>query len=356
MVYRSFIYTLLATSFVGCATQQKKENNGTTVGYYIDAIVDQSAAPKKRYTIVPGNPGTAASDLYFKEFSSYLQRALNKLGYIHVQPNQNPDLAVLMQYWIGDAESTTVTSSVASGVSIGAASDSVKSHALNSSTTSYTLTTHAKTLKVIAADWGSYKNGRPAPVWETKIQSRGYNTDLRQEMPWIISGGLNYFGQDTRKQVFVNYRVEDRDPKLRYIAGQIQPAKLLEGDIVFESQLCKSSFSKSLVCGSTIKGVESRDNKIKFSLAIQNTSSLNWKKPRLHSHCYYKTTEIDDNRTQSKTTLIPLGDEYNELQVELKTTEKKQVNLDINLDRLKLPKDRKVLCDLKIVEAQEVMF
>lgn len=332
----------------GCTTHQKKDKS-VGLGFIIDAITDKSPNKHRRFVILPGDTSVKPSDLYFKEFSTYVSRALQKKGYVSVRENEGPELAVLVFYGVGDARTTTYTKSSASATKI---TDNLTLG--DEERVTYQETTYSKYLIVQNVEWNSYKRGETAPIWQTTVRSRGYNTDLRQEMPFLVAGGFEYFGTDTGRQVSSQTRLTDRDPLLRYIMGDKQPAKSSADDFVFSAKECVGSFSKDATCGNIIKEILPIGNRIKIKPTIANTSSLSWKKPTIKADCYYKKMENVDGISNTKK--ISLGSEVQTVEVELRPQDKKEIALDFNFTKLQFPSERKIYCDISVSDSVEIMF
>jgi len=55
-------------------------------------------------------------------------------------------------------------------------------------------------------------SGKANDVWIGEASITGENTDLRATIDYLLTGVFEYFGKDTKKQVFVD--IKDDDPRL----------------------------------------------------------------------------------------------------------------------------------------------
>ncbi|HOG18467.1 MAG TPA: hypothetical protein PLB96_14090 [Syntrophales bacterium] len=92
---RKIILVSVLAVLVGCAL-------GPMYRVKIDSISGLSTATKKTYILLPGVKDVEPNDLQFKEYSSYVERALSSAGYVRAENPQNANIAVFLSYGIGD--------------------------------------------------------------------------------------------------------------------------------------------------------------------------------------------------------------------------------------------------------------
>ena len=63
---------------------------------------------KKKYVLMPGNKGVSDTNLQYKEFSTYIHRALGRHGFIKADDFDKAEMVILVMYGISKP-STTIT-------------------------------------------------------------------------------------------------------------------------------------------------------------------------------------------------------------------------------------------------------
>jgi len=71
---------------------------------YVDSISSNLTQDRKSYVLLPGNKGTPVSDLQFKEYTAYVNRALLSQGFITAKTLDEADVAIFLLYGIGDPQ------------------------------------------------------------------------------------------------------------------------------------------------------------------------------------------------------------------------------------------------------------
>ncbi len=210
----AFIY-ILAALFLGCA--MAKVN--------ISSISAPNANLKKRYVLLPGLKGVKPTDLQFREFANYVERALASKGYVKADNFNDAEIAIFLVYGIGDPREHVSTYYLPvwgqTGVSSSTTTGTINTYGYYgtySGTTHYTPTygitgyvpytsshtTYFRFMVLDAIDLDEYKRSRKfVEVWRTVVTSRGSSNDLRRVFPIMVAASLPYIGTNTGKQVKV---------------------------------------------------------------------------------------------------------------------------------------------------------
>jgi hypothetical protein len=89
----------------GCATTQPQ------FSVKVDSI-SGGEINNNAYILIPGNKDTKADDLQFREYASYVNRALIKQGFIPAKTPQEANIAIFLVYGIGDPQEHQYTYSI----------------------------------------------------------------------------------------------------------------------------------------------------------------------------------------------------------------------------------------------------
>ncbi len=198
----------------------------------VDSISAPNLASGNDYVLMPGNDGAKESDLQYREFSNYVNRALRLQGYRQANNIHKADIAILLRYGIGDPKTEHYTYSLPTwgqtGVSSSSTYGTVTTYGNNanySGTTTYTptygitgSTTHSGTrtsffrfMQLAAVDLHEYKKtDKIIPIWITTVTSSGSSGDLRQVFPVLVAASMPYIGNNTGKKVRVNILESDK--------------------------------------------------------------------------------------------------------------------------------------------------
>jgi len=229
-------YFLILLLLQGCAASSSAPS--FRVG--VDSIVDPSVQQKIKYFLFPADSSVSPNDLYFKEYSNYVEKVLTKQGYEKTNI-ADAQILILLQYGIGDPVTkyysysipvfgridqgdATVTSRTSSYGSLGNLSTSgnsttkteIKSKPaygqVGSNTYSDSYTTYFRYLILEAIDIEKYKDTKNLnAIWKTTITSSGSSNDLRRVVPILVYGASNYIGKNTKQRIYLN--IEESDPK-----------------------------------------------------------------------------------------------------------------------------------------------
>lgn len=188
------------------------------------------------YVLIPGNKDTTAEDLEFKEYASYVERALSELGFIKAESFDDAATAIFLGYGIGEPQeqqytyseptwgqtgvsSTTTTGSVSSNGSYSETTTYTPTYGITGSTTHYDSNiTYLRFMFLDAVDLNEYKKSKKEiQIWKTKVSSSGSSGDLRRIFPILVAASQNNIGKNTGTMITVN--LLENDPSVLEIKG-----------------------------------------------------------------------------------------------------------------------------------------
>ena len=209
----------------------------------VDAIKAASELPGKDYVLLPGSEGLAKNDLYFKEFSIYVEKALANNGYRPVARKEDCQLLIYLSYGIGEPRTTLYSGLfddtppfvnaawapqplplvLAADASPPAASPPpvvtvprvvrppfFYPRYFESYPNIRVYTSYRRYLILEAVDYrASLRRGEAVPVWKVTVSNWGENYDLREIFPALVAAGTPYIGTDTGKNVEVILKAGD---------------------------------------------------------------------------------------------------------------------------------------------------
>ncbi len=150
----------------------------------ISGLRDPQASAKTKYVLRPTakvNP----SDLQFREFSTYTNRALALHGFTLVDDENDAELAIFLDYGIGERPTTYTVTPGFGGPDVEA----------NES--------FFRWARLEAVDGPEFfKSQKVVELWRTTMASSGANANLRVVFPILLAAGQPYFGKDTPQDVF----------------------------------------------------------------------------------------------------------------------------------------------------------
>ena len=203
----------------GCATTQPPQFNVN-----VDSI-SGSDTDKKSFMLFPGNEDTQADDLQFKEYASYVNRALIKQGFIPAKSPEDANVAIFLVYGIGDPQQHQYSYSMPVWGKTGISSSTTRTTSSTTSKTTYnptygikgyttrvgSSTTYFRFLVLDALDLDAYrKTEEEVPLWKTSITSTGSSGDLRRVFPILVAASMSYISKNTGQIIAVNIRENDK--------------------------------------------------------------------------------------------------------------------------------------------------
>lgn len=224
--WQTALILLMGLVAQGCATRIYIE---------VDSLHDSNTPRYTKYVILPGDEYVRTSDLQFKEFAHYIERAMTAKGYERVESVENAELAVLLNYGIGKPRANYYSYSlpVYGQTGGGTSTFSATTHGYGgTSTTTGTVyqtptygvvgsrtvsghyVTYDRFLLLEAVDLSAYRQRQKiVPLWKTTAQSTGSSGDLRYVFPYLVVAIQPHIGTNTQNQVPVTLFVHDRRVK-----------------------------------------------------------------------------------------------------------------------------------------------
>ncbi|HED00209.1 MAG TPA: hypothetical protein ENN18_07490 [Proteobacteria bacterium] len=221
IVFLSISFTLL----LGCAI-------GPMYHVKIDSISGVDADMKRKYILLSGLKDVHPNDLEFREYASYVEKALASAGYIRAGNFKDANIAIFLAYGIGDPKEHQYTYSLPvrgqTGVSSSTTYGTITSYGgygTYHGTTTYTptygitgYTTHVGSYTSFfrffildAVDLEEYqRSDKVVQIWRTTVTSRGSSGDLRKVFPILVAAAKSYIGTDTGKQIEVTLTEDDK--------------------------------------------------------------------------------------------------------------------------------------------------
>ncbi len=207
--------------------------------YHVDvsSFADPATGSKWSFALYPGVEGANAADLEYREFARYIRKALVSNGLIEANDPESAELAIFVNYGIGEPKTTYYSYSMPVLGTTGGRivhdfsgpfkpSTPGRLAVVGSRNVTGSRTTYYRYLILEALDAQRLREGGEAvPVWETRLTSTGASGDLRRVMPILVAVGEDYFGTNTGQQVTV--RVDEDDPSVLAIkAPQPSPVEV----------------------------------------------------------------------------------------------------------------------------------
>ncbi|MBS0588068.1 MAG: hypothetical protein JSS37_08960 [Proteobacteria bacterium] len=210
---------LLAILASGCAITPNRNTFSVTV----DSINDAAITNKNLYVLLPGNKDVKIEDLQFKEYATYVNRALIKHGFVPAESLEKANIAILIVYGTGDPQERVYTYSVptkktASSRTTGIIGSDYSN--LYRGETEYTITgestrtatyiTYLRYMILKAVDLDEYKkSNEEIQLWRTVAMSTGVSSDLRRVFPILVAASQQYFGGNTGQEIKVDLNEDD---------------------------------------------------------------------------------------------------------------------------------------------------
>jgi len=217
--------SLLCLMIQGCVT-------GPQFLVNVDSISAPEYVSNSKYILLPGVKNVEITDLQYREYAGYVERALASLGYIKASGFTEADIAIFLGYGIGEPETHQFTYSLPTWGQTGVSSSSTYgtlntygNTATYSGTTTYTptygvtgSTTHVDSctsyfryMFLDAVDLKEYRNTKKEKqVWKTTVTSSGSSGDLRQVIPVLVAASKDYIGTNTGKMIKVILSENDK--------------------------------------------------------------------------------------------------------------------------------------------------
>jgi len=190
--------------------------SGCATGYSVNvsSIKAPEALPGKSYVLRSGMKDTSEQDLLFREFSAYVNRALEKRGYTRASDLEHADLAMLLSYDIipGGSEYEARYSTYF------LPSNRPYTGRYVVQTTSRTVPQFYAAMMLKAVSAGAYRSGAESQLWVTRATALTEGDDLRAIFPLLVAGAMPYLGSETKEQITSFVTVADE--AFKYVTGE----------------------------------------------------------------------------------------------------------------------------------------
>lgn len=188
-----FILVLLSS---GCATIYRVD---------VDSIANTTVKASSTYYLEPLNAKVSVNSLQFQEYSLYAEQALGSRGYLRVDEVSDAELAIYLDYGIGDPQTDRYTHTTP-------VEDPNLAWQLPKKTVIKATTTYLRYIVLEAIDFTDYRqklqSGIENPpikeIWRLAVTSRGEADDLRLVFPVLIKAGTPYIGTNTGRIIRVD--------------------------------------------------------------------------------------------------------------------------------------------------------
>ncbi len=209
----------------------------------INSISSGNLLSGSKCVILPSDPNIAADQLQYKEYATYIKRALEKNGYEVTDNRGEAQVVVFLNYGIRNPHenlynySTPVwgQTGVSSSYTTGTINSFGSGIASYSGTTTYTpqygitgyqshvgtLITFTRFLVLDAYNLEEYrKTNKEVQLWRTTAISTGSSGDLRLVFPLMVAASTEYIGIDTGKQIEIV--IYENDKRVQEIRGLLE--------------------------------------------------------------------------------------------------------------------------------------
>ena len=198
----------------------------------VNSFAAPTATAYRTYFILPADERVAPSDLEFNEFAWYVHRVLMQRGLQPARTIEEAQVAVLLDYGVGEPKEHTVVRSlpvwgqtgIASATTTGSISvygNQAQLHAQTNYTPQYGVTgyttkvenytTYAKFATLRAVDVAAFRATRNlTEIWKTQIVSGGTSADLRQVFPVMVAAAADLVVTSTGR--FVQRELREDSP------------------------------------------------------------------------------------------------------------------------------------------------
>ena len=191
----------------------------------------------KRYILVSDMADVDQNNLQYKEFSAYVNKALENMGYVHAKSKSDANIVIKLKYGVNKPQSHNYSYSSPVYGQTGVSS-STTTYEGNSSTTSYTPSYGVVGNEVNSGTVYTYYSyitlsaydlhGRP--LWETTVGYNAYDTNFRFYFPKMIEVSKNYIGENIPGYVNVIIKKDDEGIVVENVAHYDKDWTLLSSE------------------------------------------------------------------------------------------------------------------------------
>jgi len=212
----------------------------------VNSISADTTIAQKDYIILPAMEGVTKDDLQFREYASYIQRALEEKGFQQAS-DETANLVVFVVYGIGEPSTRNYSYSLpiygqtGGGMSYfnanisgsggySTASGSIYSPpqygVVGSQSYSGSYVTYSRYLILDAYDAERLRKSEGKDVvqmWKTIIKSTGTSGDLRRVLPVMVAAAKKHISTDTKKEIRIE--LKEKDQRVQFIKGVVESTK-----------------------------------------------------------------------------------------------------------------------------------
>ncbi len=220
--------------FYGCATKPKYIVNVSSIG---------NTHQKMKYVLMSGLKNISTTDLEFQEYAKYINKALQKKGFIKSY-FKNANIAIFLSYGISKPQKHTYSYSIPIYGQTGISSATTygtsntygtlntygntgyySGNTYSNATTYYTpkygikgyqsgigeYITYTRYFELSAVDLEYFKiTKKNKQLWKTTVISTGSSGDLRRVFPVLVAASERYIGLNTGKQIKIQLYEDDK--------------------------------------------------------------------------------------------------------------------------------------------------
>jgi len=226
--------------------------SGCSIGPKISVNVDSigSIQHKTKYILLSGSKNISTTDLEFKEYANYIDKALQKKGFIKTNP-KNANVAIFLRYGIskpqkhmksysipiygqtGISSATTYGTSNINGTlhtygNTGYYQGNIYSNSTTYYTPKYGIKGYQNGVKeyilftryyeLSAVDFDYYKKTKKnKQLWKITVTSTGPSGDLRRVFPLLVAASEKYIGLNTGRKI--NVIISENDKNVLELKG-----------------------------------------------------------------------------------------------------------------------------------------
>lgn len=223
------LFIFIAVMMASCSTTK-------TIVMQIDSIGRDAVPGKRDYIFVPTDSSIKTGDLRFEKYTGYIEKVLSRKGYRKVSAAEDANIIVYVMYGVGEPQEHQYAYRVPVFGLVPSKPKSpppppfghnppppyppyppIRSYnptfgIIGSSTHYETYTTYFRYCKIEAFDFDLLReNNTERQLWSTIITSTGRDSDLRQIMPYLISGAEDYIATDTGRKIEIQVEIDDEE-------------------------------------------------------------------------------------------------------------------------------------------------
>jgi hypothetical protein len=230
------VVTIVLLLMAGCAARVLHfDVNGS-------ALRDVAAPEKRTYVLYPGIKDVDPNDLQFKEFSTYVHRALLAKGFAPAKEGSPPEIVIFLSYGIGEPKTTYYSYPIIGQIGGGMSTFSASTYGSGGYAHTTGTVTSFPQVGVVATGIGARrdffrwavieavdvaafaKTQKIVQLWRTPMTSSGSSGDLRLVFPVMVAAGQPYMATDTGRQV--QRTLTETSPEVLAILGEKKPGCL----------------------------------------------------------------------------------------------------------------------------------